>query len=126
MKKIITTAMIAIFMASSAPVLVSATSDEPERQMIPERYTEPLKGRKRVPRMGEVFFCYDNLSGICRITFPSRLGALSIILEDESGFTFYGEVTCEDPTWQVSLPSGEYHITCTAPDGSVYEGLVYV
>lgn len=117
------------FMANAAPG--SSSTPDPTLPVvpipqtpIPEKKEDPNKDRKRMPSRRYIGFSYNPYTEECLFAIPDGIASISVELEAMDGTIFFGKVTAEYPVWQISLSSGDYLVTCTANNGSTFQGYV--
>lgn len=125
-------AFILIILLVSMPLVTYA--DEPSND--PSTPSFPLKKRKKdnedpirpkMPSFVQILFSYDYTACEALFEFSADVEYIDIeALNLESHIIYVGSVWAENPVWNQELPGGEYIITCTADNGDVYEGYVYI
>lgn len=112
-----------LLLVSCVPAFASDDNPPNEYHLKKTAPTDPIRPKK--PAKSVITFTYDN--GVC---YFGNLGDIEFLdvtfTQNSSGFAFFAECSQSDPTIELTLPGGEYLLTCVTDDGQVYEGLVYV
>lgn len=93
---------------------------------VPEKQEDLNKDRKRMPSRSYIGFSYNSYTQECLFTIPGDISSISVELEAIDGTIHYGNVIAEYPVWQISLTVGDYFVTCTANNGSTFQGYVFI
>lgn len=95
---------------------------------LPKREFPPINPHKhKAPSFVRVLFSYDITAGEASFEFPGEVEYIDIEAENlDTHIIYMGSASVDFPVWQQELPSGEYIITCTAGNGDVFEGYVYI
>ncbi len=85
--------------------------------------SDPLPGRQRIPANQFLLFYYNSNTHECEFTLREEIEYVSIcITECDTGITYSGEVTQDDPVMIQDLNPGYYRITCITDQEDIYEG----
>lgn len=96
-------------------------------QQIKKKKTPEIPGKAKAPSHVMILFSYNNTAQTAYFDLPVDVEYIDILLQNcETCFTFAGSVTAFDPEWYQPLSAGEYYIECTADNGDVYAGYVYI
>lgn len=97
-------------------------------QPLPKREIKPINpGKHKAPSLVRLLFSYDVHEMYAVFTLPADVDYIDIEAQNlESHIIYVGGVWAENPVWNQELPTGEYIITCTADNGDVYEGYVFI
>ena len=83
---------------------------------------DPKKG-PRMPSNQVVWFSYNGASEECSVTLTPNIEWATVTIEQiPVGFYYVGDVSQEDPTISVAIPSGHYRIPCTSDEGATFIG----
>lgn len=74
-----------------------------------------------------IVFSYDAAAETAYFDLPAEVEYIDIRMQGtETGVIYFGSASAYATEWYQPLPAGEYLITCTADNGDVYEGYVYI
>ena len=84
-------------------------------------------GRPKAPSKQCIYFSYDMTNGNCYFTLPADVEYIDIEMTNYDNRTVYvGSVDTLSPIWHQSLTIGEYYIVCTADNGDIYSGYIFI
>lgn len=131
MKAIIRTLFVILF--TLALPLSSYADEGPEQPSLPGM---PLKKKKpgedepfrpQAPAVPQMFLFYDSITRQGVFTLPCDVEYIDIAAENMESHVFYtGSASVDNPVWEQPLPVGEYYIECTADNGDIYAGYIYI
>lgn len=93
-------------------------------QKIPTKQDGSKLSRPRMPSNQYIGFEYT--PGRCYFTLPESVSDIIVSMENNCGAQYSTYVTTEESVWDVYLEQGEYHIECTADNGNIFEGSVWI
>lgn len=83
--------------------------------------------RPKAPSNQCIFFAYDAANSNCIFTLPVDVEYIDIELTGtENQVVYIGSVDSLNTVWHQTLSSGEYYIVCTADNGDIYSGYIYI
>lgn len=83
--------------------------------------------KPKAPSFVMIMFSYDYTSETAYFDLPADVEYIDIRMQsNDTGAIYFGSASASAPEWYQPLPTGEYIITCTADNGDVYEGYVYI
>ena len=81
----------------------------------------------KMPSRVMILFSYNRAAETAYFDLPADVEYIDILFQNsETGFTFAGYASAFDPEWHQTLTAGEYYIECTADNGDIYAGYVYI
>lgn len=116
--------VIVFFVTSLNAIGQSKSQTSNDVTIIIHNVKEHNPSRPRVPSHEFIGFIYDY--GVCHFSLPEYISYIDVYMENENGDTFASTVYAANPYWTISLIPGDYHIICTANEGSVFEGNVWI
>lgn len=112
------------------PLMVNAhevSSTTTELQPIKKKRNLDSPNQSKAPSLIEMYFAYDADNGNCIFTLPVDVEYIDIELTGTDNQVVYiGSVDSLNPVWHQTLSSGEYYIVCTADNGDIYSGYIYI
>ena len=99
------------------------TSGQPIKKK--NRPADPLY--PKAPSRAIIIFSYHNETEAVYFDIPANVEYINILLQNsETGFIFAGNASAFAPEWHQPLNAGEYYIECTADNGDIYAGYIYI
>lgn len=84
-------------------------------------------GRPKAPSNQRIYFAYDAANGDCIFSLPADVEYIDIELTcTDNQVAYIGSADALNPVWHQTLSSGEYYIVCTADNGDIYSGYLYI
>lgn len=98
--------------------------DEPVTPSIPMRPGSPFPtNRPRIPSNQLIWFSYNNVTQQCELSTNVDIEYLTVTIEQvPAGFYHTENVSTDNPTISIAIPSGYYRITCITDDDGTYIG----
>lgn len=95
---------------------------------IPKKERGPINpGKHKAPSAIKLYFSYNYKNCQSLFTLPCDVEYIDIAAENMESHVFYtGSVSVDNPVWEQPLPVGEYYIECTADNGDIYAGYIYI
>ncbi|MBD5219088.1 MAG: hypothetical protein HDS72_02410 [Bacteroidales bacterium] len=109
-------------------VPLTLSADENPPQPLPIKKSKPeIPPQHKAPSLIRLYFTYSPQEKCATFELLSDIEYIDIEAENlESHIIYVGSVWAENSVWNQELPTGEYIITCTADNGDVYEGYIYI
>lgn len=124
-KQIILTLLLII--PTLAFALDAATNHVGNQTIRKEKGAIDESSRPKAPSNQCIFFAYDAANGDCIFSLPVDVEYIDIELTGTDNQVVYiGSVDSLNPVWHQTLSSGEYYIVCTADNGDIYSGYIYI
>ncbi|MBD5220188.1 MAG: hypothetical protein HDS72_08170 [Bacteroidales bacterium] len=128
MKRLLIFLLLSLCSLTSFVSFADDTDDDTPKYPLPKKEIPVDPGIYLAPVYSEnVKFCYNCNRGFG--TFYLPFGVINLDIQAEnllSHVIFFGTISFDNPFWEQPLPVGEYYIECTADNGDVYAGYVYI
>lgn len=128
MQKLLTFFLLLLISSASNFSFAEDSENETPVYQIPKKRNPIDPGVQLKPAYNTgIGFNYVPTEKSCVFSLPADVEYIDIEAENLDTHTIYmGSVSVDFPVWHQELPAGEYIITCTADNGDVYQGYIYI